>query len=119
MLDFFDKMVWKGSKNLEKYNRAKKFTFLRGFDRKDRVFEISRNLIQNACFQMTPNARKSCADSFLKIKNDDNRARFSRNQQSSEKVESETSKLQPINLPEKHRDIVSVRQREGDSLQRL
>ena len=48
------------SKNLEKicHNRAKKFTFLRGFDRKDRLFEISRNLIRKACFQMTLNARK-------------------------------------------------------------
>ena len=35
---------------------------------------------------MTLNARKSCADSFLKIKTDDNRARFSRNQQNSEKL---------------------------------
>ena len=39
---------------------------------------------------MTLNARKSCADSFLKIKIDDNRARFSRNQQNSEKFDSET-----------------------------
>ena len=72
------------SKTLEKksyHNQAKKFTFLRGFDRKNTAFEISRNLIQNACVQMTLNARKSCADSFLKIKTDDNRARFSRNQQ--------------------------------------
>ena len=66
--------------------------FLRGFDRKNKVFEISRNLIRNACFQTTPNARKLCAYSFLKIKTDDNRARFSRNQQSSEKFESETWK---------------------------
>ena len=42
---------------------------------------------------MTLNARKSCADSFLKIKADDNRAGFSRNQQNSEKFDSETSKL--------------------------
>ena len=68
----------------------KKFTFLRGFECKNTVFEISRNLIRNACFQMTLNARKSCGDSFLKIKSDDNRARFSRNQQSSENFESET-----------------------------
>ena len=72
---------------------VQKFTFLRGFDRKNTVFEISRNLIRNTCFQMTPNARKSCVDSFLKIKTDVNRARFSRNQQSSKKFESETSKL--------------------------
>ena len=30
---------------------------------------------------MTLNARKSCADSFSKIKTDDNEATFSRNQQ--------------------------------------
>ena len=41
-------------------------------------------------FLRTLNARKSCADSFLKIKIDDNRARFSRNQQNSEKFDSET-----------------------------
>ena len=68
---------------------------------------------------MTLNARKSCADSSLKIKIDDNRARFSRNQQSSEKFKSETSKLQPVNLLEIRRDIVGVRQRAADSLQRL
>ena len=68
---------------------------------------------------MTLNARKSCADSFLKIKIDDNRARFSRNQQNSEKFDSETYKLQPMNLTEKHRDIVGVHQRAADSLQRL
>ena len=37
----------------------KEFTFLRGFDRKNTLFEISRNLIRKACFQMTLNARKS------------------------------------------------------------
>ena len=42
---------------------------------------------------MTLNARKSCADSFLKITTDDNRARFSRKQQNIEKFDSETSKL--------------------------
>ena len=68
---------------------------------------------------MTLNARKSCADSFLKIKIDDNRARFSRNQQDSEKFDSETQKLQPVNLTEKRRDIVGVHQRAADSLQRL
>ena len=83
------------SKNFKKKlcNRAKIFTFLRGFDHKNTVFEISRNLILSVCSQMTLNAKKLCADSFLKIKTDDNRARFSRNQQSSEKFESETSKL--------------------------
>ena len=75
------------------HNRAKKFTFLMGFDRKNTVFGISRNLIGKACFQMTLNARKSCADSFLKIKIDDNRARLSRNQQNSQKFDSKTSKL--------------------------
>ena len=68
---------------------------------------------------MTLNARKSCADSFLKIKTDDNKARFLRNQQNSEKFDSETLKLYPVNLSEKHRDIVSVHQRAVDSLQRL
>ena len=42
---------------------------------------------------MTLNARKSSADSFAKIKTDDNRARFSKNQQNSKKFDSETSKL--------------------------
>ena len=110
------------SKNLEKkicHNRAKKFTFLRRFDRKNTVFEILRNLIPKACFQMTLNARKSRADSFLKIKTDDDRARFSRNQQSSEKFERQTSKLYPVNLSEKRRDIVGVHRRAADSLLRL
>ena len=40
---------------------------------------------------MTLNARKSCADSFSKIKTGDSRARFLRNQQNSEKFDSETS----------------------------
>ena len=68
---------------------------------------------------MTPNARKSFADSFLNIKIDDNRARFSRNQQNSEKFDNETLKLQPVNLTEKCRVIVGVHQRAADSLQRL
>ena len=38
---------------------------------------------------MTLNARKSWADSFLKIKADDNRARFAKNQQNNEKFDSE------------------------------
>ena len=42
---------------------------------------------------MTLNTRKSCADSFLKMKTDDNRAGFSGNQQNSEEFDSETSKL--------------------------
>ena len=68
---------------------------------------------------MTPNARNSCADSFLKIKTNDNRARFSRNPQNSEKFDSETLKLLPLNLSEKRRGIVGVHQRAADSLQRL
>ena len=67
---------------------------------------------------MTLNAKKSCADSFLKIKTYDNRARFLRNQQNSEKFYSKTSKLQGVNLSEKRRDIVGVHQRAADSLQR-
>ena len=40
------------SKNLEKkcHHRPKKFTFLRGFDRKNKVFGISRNLIDRFVF---------------------------------------------------------------------
>ena len=67
---------------------------------------------------MALNARKSCADSFLKIKTYDNRARFSRNQQNIEKFCSVTSKLYPVNLSEKRRDIIGVHQREADSLDR-
>ena len=66
---------------------------------------------------MTLNARKSCAHSFLKITTDGNRARFSRNQQNSEKFDSETAK--PVNLSEKRRHIVGVHQTAADSLQRL
>ena len=55
----------------------------------------------------------------LTIKADDNRARFPRNQQHSEKLDSETSKLYPLNLSEKRRDTVGVHQRAADSLQRL
>ena len=72
---------------------------------------------------MTLIARKSCADSFLnkktKIKTKDNRARFSRNPQNSEKFDNETLKLWPGNLSEKRGDIVGVHQRAADSLQRL
>ena len=49
---------------------------------------------------MTLNARKACADSFLKIITKDNRARFLRNPQNSEKFDSETLKLHPVNLSE-------------------
>ena len=68
---------------------------------------------------MTLNARKSCADSFLTIKTNDNRARFSRNPQNSEKFDSETLELWAVNLSEKRRDIAGVHQRAADSLQRL
>ena len=63
--------------------RAKKFTIKHGF------WNIE-NSNRKVCFQMTLNARKSCADSFLKIKTDDNRARLSRNQQNNEKLDSKT-----------------------------
>ena len=75
------------------HNRAKNFTFLSRFDRKNTVLGISRNLIDKLVFKMTLNARKSCADSFLKIKTNDNRARLLRNPQNSEKFDSETLKL--------------------------
>ena len=75
------------------HNRAKKFTFLRTFDCKNTLFWNIEKSKRQICLQMTLNARKSCADSSLKIKADDNRTRFSRNQQSSEKFDSETSKL--------------------------
>ena len=88
------------SKNHEKkyiiITVQRKFTLLKRFDHKNTVFGILNIFgISNrqACFQMTLNARKSCADSFLKIKTDDNRARFSRNQQNSKKFDSETSEL--------------------------
>ena len=71
----------------------RKITFIRGFDRKNTVFRTARNQIRKACFQMTLNARESCSDSFLKIKTDDNRARFSINQLNSKRFDSETSKL--------------------------
>ena len=44
---------------------------------------------------------------------------FQRNQQNCEKFDSETSELWPVNLLEKHRDIVGVHQRAADSLQRF
>ena len=104
MLDFFSKkwsdtfrsfLYMERSKNIEKiyHNHAKKSTYVRGFDRKNTGFGISKNLIRNVYFEMTLNARKTCADSFLKIKSNDNRAGFSRSQQSSEKFESKISYL--------------------------
>ena len=72
----------------------KNLTFLRRFDRKKKHgFRNIEKSNRQACFQMTLNARKSCADSFLKIKTNDNRVRFSRNPQNSEKFDSETLKL--------------------------
>ena len=49
------------SKNLEKnvITVQKKFIFLRGFDGKNTLFEISRNLIRKTCFQITLNASKT------------------------------------------------------------
>ena len=66
---------------------------------------------------MTLNARKSSADRFLKIKTDYDRARFSRNQQDSEKFDSEASKLQPVNLSETSKDPATIYQRVAESLQ--
>ena len=54
--------IWKGARISKKkicLNRAKKLTLLRGFDRKNTLFEISRNLIRKARFQVTLNVRKS------------------------------------------------------------
>ena len=79
MLDFFRQnglilseffCIWKGARIMKKvyHNRAKKFTFLRRFDRKNTVFRIIEKSNRKTCFQMNLNARKSCADSFLKIK---------------------------------------------------
>ena len=68
---------------------------------------------------MTLNARKSCADGFLKMKTNDNPARFSRNPLNSEKFDSETLELKAVNMSEKHQDIVGVHQRAANSLQRL
>ena len=53
----------------------KNFTFLRRSDRKNTFFWNIEKSNQQDCFQMTLNARKSCADSFLKIKTDDNCAK--------------------------------------------
>ena len=110
------------SKNYEKNHVItvqKKFTFLRRFDHKKHSFCSIKKSNRQVCFQMTLNSRKSCADSFLKIKIDDNQVRFSRNQQNSEKFDSETKKLQSVILTEKRRDIVGVHQRAADYLQRL
>ena len=71
----------------------KSFTFLRRFDHKKHGFWNMEKSNRQLYFQMTLNARKSCANSFLKIKANGNRARFSRNPQNSEKYGSQTSKL--------------------------
>ena len=71
MLDFFDKMVRYFQKFFVYGKKQESFKKYIITVQKYTVFEISRNLIRNACFQMTLNARKSC-DSFLKIKTDDN-----------------------------------------------
>ena len=67
------------SKNVEKkyvITVQKKFIFLRGFDRRNKYFKTSRNLIRKACFQTTLNARQSPEDSLQKIKTDYNRVKF-------------------------------------------
>ena len=83
------------SKNHEQkyHNRAKKSTSLRGFDCRKTVFGISRNIIRK--LHMTLSARKSCADSFLKIKTDDNRVRF---REINKTVKNSTAKLRNSNL---------------------
>ena len=68
------------SKNLEKkyvITVQKEFTFLRGFDLKNKDFWNIEKSYRQVCFQMTLNARKLYADSFLKVKTNDNRARLS------------------------------------------
>ena len=54
-----------------------------------------------------------------KIKPDDNRAKFWENKQNSEKFDSETSELQPVNLSEMSGDTSGVHQWMADSLQRF
>ena len=66
---------------------------------------------------MTRNARQSPEDSLQKIKPDGNRGKFRENLQNSETINSETSKLQPVNLSETSGDTVGVPQRVADSLQ--
>ena len=68
---------------------------------------------------MTLNTRHSTEDSSLKIKTDDIRGKLRENEQKSEKFDSETSKLQPVNLSETPRDTARVHQRVADSLQRF
>ena len=53
---------------------------------------------------------------YKRIKTDDNRAKFSENKQNSEKFDSETSKLQPVNLSETSRHTAGVHQRAADIL---
>ena len=51
--------IWKKQESRKKNMSEpwKKFTFLKGFDSKNTIYEISKNLIQKACFQMTQNAK--------------------------------------------------------------
>ena len=65
---------------------------------------------------MALNARQLLEDSLQKIKTDDNQAKFWENKQNSEKFDSETSELQPVNLSETS-NAASVHQRVTDSLQ--
>ena len=67
---------------------------------------------------MTPNVRQSREDNLLKIKAYYIRAKFCENKQS-EKFDSETSKLQPVNLSETFRNIMGVHQRAADFVQSL
>ena len=66
---------------------------------------------------MTLNARQSPKDSLKNIKTDDNQAKFWENKQNSEKYDSETSKLQPVNLSETSWDTAGVHHRATDSSQ--
>ena len=66
---------------------------------------------------MILNARLSPEDNLYGIKLDGNRAKFWENKQKSETFDSETSKLQPVNLSETSQDTACVHQRVADSLQ--
>ena len=55
----------------------------------------------------------------LPLKADDYRAKFWEYKQNGEKFDSETSKLQPVNLSETSRDTAGVHQRAADLLQSL
>ena len=64
---------------------------------------------------MTTDAKRSPEDSLQKTKSDYNRAKFWKNKQNSEKFDSETSKLQSVNLSETSGDIAGIHQRATDS----